>query len=439
MSLKLLAILAAFILLAVTINSAAATTLMQNNTLPSALPNFLESYLEYQAAEAHLTSSQIIQMRALWTQQLALNQELIDSAYGNSAENGVVISGVSPAFTDYPSYMLEFCRTETPGTGQVYNPLNVFGQPDGNYAELYTPNSGDGASIVGEMSGSVSDGFIHVCAALTQQGYQFEQNNGGDGNYVMIEVDNSSASDPLWVWMEGFIGYAHIVSTSENDYIVGGVNDARFTTGFKYIDIGAMVMPGPPTYPLPNTKDQFNDIYVDSVSSTAGNSPVSLTIPNVSDGTTYAYDQFNNYLGTSGTFLATEDNYIQVTAYPDTNFALSNWNLDGNDIGDANPVSVTMDTDHTLQANFVSQPWAWLYLSTSDDYGLSVQTANLYVDGNWVGQGSASVYLPMGTHNITADPYAWDQNEGTVWLVGGTGPVTLTSDTYATVYYSINQ
>ena len=115
-------------MLAVNVNYVHADTAAVQN---QSLPPVVESYFEYQAAQAHLNSTQITQMRALWIQRLASNQEIIDSNYGGVAKKEIVKAN----FNDYPGYMLEYSHYE----GTVYNTLSAFGQPDGNFAELYTP------------------------------------------------------------------------------------------------------------------------------------------------------------------------------------------------------------------------------------------------------------------------------------------------------------
>jgi len=43
---------------------------------------------------------------------------------------------------------------------------------------------------------------------------------------------------------------------------------------------------------------------------------------------------------------------VEVDAIPDSGWILDHWELDGLDVGDANPYTVTMDDDHTLTAVF---------------------------------------------------------------------------------------
>jgi hypothetical protein len=47
---------------------------------------------------------------------------------------------------------------------------------------------------------------------------------------------------------------------------------------------------------------------------------------------------------------------VQVTAVPSTNYVLDYWSLDGVNVGFANPYTVLMDNNHTLEAVFESSP-----------------------------------------------------------------------------------
>ena len=72
----------------------------------------------------------------------------------------------------------------------------------------------------------------------------------------------------------------------------------------------------------------------------------SLTITATSGGTTDPIPGIHNY--ESGTV-------VSVTAIPDTNYLLDHWELDGV-WNYSNPISVTMNSDHTLHAVFVFSP-----------------------------------------------------------------------------------
>jgi hypothetical protein len=70
-----------------------------------------------------------------------------------------------------------------------------------------------------------------------------------------------------------------------------------------------------------------------------------LTITATTGGTTAPAPGNHTYPGGAS---------VEVTAIPDLNYALDNWELDAQDVGSANPYSALMDTDHTLHAVFLT-------------------------------------------------------------------------------------
>jgi hypothetical protein len=59
---------------------------------------------------------------------------------------------------------------------------------------------------------------------------------------------------------------------------------------------------------------------------------------------------------------------VQVTATADANYLLDHWELDGVNVGSANPFDALMDRNHTLKAVFSPAPaagfppyWTWFY------------------------------------------------------------------------------
>jgi parallel beta-helix repeat protein len=53
-----------------------------------------------------------------------------------------------------------------------------------------------------------------------------------------------------------------------------------------------------------------------------------------------------------GTYSYTANSTVQVTAIPEANYLFEYWELDGVNVGSANPYSAYMDKDHTLKAVF---------------------------------------------------------------------------------------
>jgi hypothetical protein len=80
----------------------------------------------------------------------------------------------------------------------------------------------------------------------------------------------------------------------------------------------------------------------------AGPTVYSLTITATPGGTT------TPALGTLSFFAETQ---VSVSATPDANYTLDHWQLDGTSInGTTNPIILTMNGNHTLNAVFVYQP-----------------------------------------------------------------------------------
>ena len=71
-----------------------------------------------------------------------------------------------------------------------------------------------------------------------------------------------------------------------------------------------------------------------------------LTIANASGGTTNP---------APGSYWCIEGVRVSVTALPDANYTLDYWILDGNNAGSANPITILMDSPHTLTPVFKSQ------------------------------------------------------------------------------------
>lgn len=72
-----------------------------------------------------------------------------------------------------------------------------------------------------------------------------------------------------------------------------------------------------------------------------------LTVGAVGSGTTVPAPGVHTYY---------EGTCVDVTAIPDAGWKLNHWKLDGANVGTANPYTVTMNSDHTLIANFTEIP-----------------------------------------------------------------------------------
>ena len=92
---------------------------------------------------------------------------------------------------------------------------------------------------------------------------------------------------------------------------------------------------------------------------TAHYSPVqyyTLTITTTTGGTTDP---------APGTYSYANCSYVTVEALPDANYIFDHWELDGVDVGDANPITIHMDSNHTLHAVFTYVPPLTVSISPS--------------------------------------------------------------------------
>ena len=86
-----------------------------------------------------------------------------------------------------------------------------------------------------------------------------------------------------------------------------------------------------------------------------------------------------------GSYLYNEGTIVPVTAIPDSGWELDHWLLDTADAGTANPVNVTMNANHTLEAVFTEIPPELPTLLSTDDTGTEQNEFNttdpVYVSG----------------------------------------------------------
>jgi hypothetical protein len=96
--------------------------------------------------------------------------------------------------------------------------------------------------------------------------------------------------------------------------------------------------------------------------------PYTLTITTTSGGTTDP---------APGTYAHEGGSSVEVTAIQDECYLFDYWELDGNDVGSANPYPVVMDSNHTLHAVFVQTTYDLTITVTSG--GTTDPTPGTYV------------------------------------------------------------
>jgi hypothetical protein len=104
---------------------------------------------------------------------------------------------------------------------------------------------------------------------------------------------------------------------------------------------------------------------VDGAQQTAGASSITVTMNAPHTATAHYTKTYNLTIITTsggstspppGTSTYSSGTTVQVTANANTGYVFDHWQLDGTNVGSANPYTVVMNADHTLTAIFVRPP-----------------------------------------------------------------------------------
>jgi hypothetical protein len=126
----------------------------------------------------------------------------------------------------------------------TYNPTNLVGTANLNYARFYTPLNGEAAQVVGQLS-SPMNGRVNVLAKLGPTGA------GQNGNYLVVWGSESGAD---WTWHSiGFAQVTHPYSAQSPVYYYVGTTSAIY----GYVTVSAVTTTG--------GVDTYNDILADCI------------------------------------------------------------------------------------------------------------------------------------------------------------------------------
>jgi hypothetical protein len=117
---------------------------------------------------------------------------------------------------------------------------------------------------------------------------------------------------------------------------------------------------------------------------------------------------------TPGTYTYSSGTVINVTASPNTDYLFDHWELDGSNVGAPDPISITMNTNHTLEAVFVLR--SYTLTITVTDGGTTDPTPG------------TRIYSSGTVMNVTAWPdttYYFDHWELDGVNVGGANPINI--------------
>jgi hypothetical protein len=253
---KLLSILAIVLLMSIGLETAYATSAIQDSsvTLPDFLLRWAEKISNGNASELARRTNQIIQ-------QEKINKDRIAST--NGAVLNLSMKGVSSvnSLSYYPPYYATITNIyyNSPDTidivtqevvGHIDNPDALENTADNNFAWLKTtgwnennnwPEGGE-AFGVGSMTGYWACGDVYITAKTDQPSWD---------NYVIVSIYVTGYE----AWY--YLGWERVTSTSPSDVYIG-------TTYASFSDV-AIECWTPPPYPQYYEPLMMNSVYVDSL------------------------------------------------------------------------------------------------------------------------------------------------------------------------------
>jgi hypothetical protein len=199
-----------------------------------------------------------------------------------------------------------------------------------------------------------SGGTTVNVTAMPNSGYRFD--------YWILNGSNAGSANPFSILMD-------------NNYNLQAVFAETHTLTIT-VSAGGTTNPSPGTYTyqvptnvtvtaIPYNNYRFDHWEYDSVNK---GSPNPITVYVGSTHHLHAVFTLINYTlkietttsGTTnpvpGTYTYTNGSTVQVTAIPNANYTFNHWELDGVNVGSANPYPVLMTQNHTLKAFFASAP-----------------------------------------------------------------------------------
>lgn len=246
--------------------------------------------------------------------------------------------------------------------GAVYSPENLVGwEPDEQFATIvgYGPYQYFGY-IIGAMNEQTA-GHIYMYGSGDGPLYVYASSNGY--NFDLVSVPYVSSGSPYWI------------------------DCGSYLSPFNYIAV---------------TAEDPNYIYSISLDSVRVEPPTyhTLTISSGSGGSTTP---------SPGAYQYAEGTPVSVTANPDSGYVLDYWLLDGNNAGTQNPITVTMNSDHNLQANFrEGAVYHTLTVDAYDGYFGNPLYPAIWIDGDLEGYGDVSVQVTEGWHLVEVEDPVWN-------------------------------
>ena len=342
---------------------------------------------------------------------------------GNALSVDIPMSGdhsLSANFIDAPSnndyaYDIQSCSdTDSPYSLTGY-------QPDGYYATLMAdPNYGRYGSVVATLNAQ-SSGHVAFYASGFYASLSVEVSNSLGGGWVSL---GSQALTETYQWVNygGYASsfrYVRLTAGGSNGLSIDSIRVSNYTltvssatggstnttTGMYYQNV-VNVLATPSTnyyldhWLLNGTDVGSNNPYAVTMNNNYVIQPVfypnTLTISSTNGGSTNT---------TTGNYTYGQTAVVKATASP--GYYFDHWQLDGNNVGSNDPISVTMYRSHTLQAVFAPLTTYRVTISAWSAEPYFELNPTIYVDGVPY-SAPTTVWLTSGYHTIAAEcPYIY--------------------------------
>ncbi|MCJ7424386.1 S8 family serine peptidase [Candidatus Bathyarchaeota archaeon] len=349
------------------------------------------------------------------------------------------------------------------GYGRINARKAIYGtSPAINYTLAITTTAG-GTTDPAPGNYTRSEGQNVPVRAIPDTGYglghwELDEVNVGSANPYSVLMNNSHTLQAVFV-----LSYTLTITTALGGATKPSPGSYLYNTG-----INVSVTATPDTYHI------FDHWELDRVNIGPGN-PYSVLMDNnhslqaVFAPINYTFEVTTTIDGTTdpvpGSFNYAAGTIVNVTAIPDTNCYLQYWELDALNVGAVNPMSVTMDTNHTLRAVFsvgihdvavtdvrpfktvIGQGYSPDINVTMGNQGNFAETFNVSVYANTTEIGAKTITLTSGGSvditffwnttgfaygNYTVSAYAWpvqgETNASDNYLTGGWVVVAMIGD-----------
>ena len=305
-----------------------------------------------------------------------------------SPASGTFDEGTVVSLTATPDAGFSFSGWSGDATGST-NPLSVTMDSDKNITATFTSTGGGGDEVHNFTESGTSSSFYSISGNLSTtkgtviyQGLTLTQCLKIESS-TLITFTTTQAGDLTLVFNDGYNGGINVDGTSHS--ASSGILVLTLQAGSHNI-----------------TKDNVANLFYMSLS--YGNPPTQYTVTTSTNG--------NGAVSGGGTY--NEGTVISLVATPDSGYQFDNWT--GDATGSSNPLSVTVDANKSITANFS--------VATPGQFSLSTTIV-----------GSGSVSPASGTFSegtvvsITASPASgWSFVGWSGDASGNTNPLSLTMD-----------